>query len=97
MSRLKDPKIDKATYTDEELRGLVAYCSDFVAVTNQLLNEVSARSPCWPSYVWEEVSPYEISPPHALAQDLYDLSTAIGNINLRLQALKYALDGPVIK
>lgn len=93
MSKLKNPK---PVHTEEQLRGLVAYCDGFLTSTVELLGQVDANTTCWPSYMWEEVSPYEVVDASPLAQDLYDLSVRIGNINLRLQGLLMAM-GPVSK
>lgn len=92
-NKLKTLTTNSPPYSTNDYLSLIAGCTSFLETTNQLIGEVEARSN-WPSYVWEEVSNYFLNPPDTLGQAIVDLSTDIGNLNLRLQALLIAMDTP---
>lgn len=92
----KDPSKDDLNYDINHYLSAVAQADGFVTYLSAKLDAVQALTPQWPPYVWEEVSPYLPSPRDPLLEAILDLSTKIGNINLRLEALHRELDGPVI-
>lgn len=98
-NKTREPKIPKnaPAYTQEHYLGALAQARAFHEYTVERFNQIKALTPQWPMHVYEEVSPYEVSPPDPLLQSILDLSTEIGNFNLRLDALYHALNGPVVE
>lgn len=95
--RIKYPEVKPSPYTDAHYLAALEQARSFLQYTEQRFNQIQALTPQWPVYMYEEVSPYEVVPPDDVLQAILDLGTEIGNFNLRLDALYYALNGPVIK
>lgn len=89
MDRIKDIT---PSYTEQDYLNLIAGANGFLTGIVDRLDLVESKTSCWPTYMYENVSPFKLLPPDPVAQAIVDLSTAIGNINLRLDALIIALD-----
>lgn len=96
--RRKTPPMPvQPAYSTEHYLNAIAQADGFANYLSARLSQIAQLTPQWPSYVWEEVSDYIVTPHDPVLQAAIDLGTKIGNINLRLDALYYALTGPVIK
>lgn len=76
----------------DNLSGAVSQGNGYLDALLQRIDALEQRNPQWPGYVYEQVEPYSYNPADPQAQPVLDLSTRIGNVNLRLDALLIALD-----
>lgn len=92
MDRKIPPNLAMTCEPSQNLSGAVSQANGYLDALVQRIDALQQRNPQWPGYVWEEVEPYHYNPSDPQAQPVLDLSTRIGNVNLRLDGLLIALD-----
>lgn len=92
MDRKIPPNLEPVCEPSQNLAGAVSQGNGYLDALLQRLDALEQRNPQWPGYVYEQVEPYHYNPADPQAQPVLDLSTRIGNVNLRLDGLLLAMD-----